>query len=317
MKNPRGSMRGVMGGAALPLLALSARAQDAEELELRFEALNERLEAIEDKQSAGDLLRVQWKDGLRLTSPDNEFDLKIGGRIHFESQSNEADESLEESKRFDADANEETKTKSIGPLEDGFELRRARLYLSGTMYQHLEFKWQYDFAKGTVGHKDVYGGLINVGDWIPNFRFGHMYEPFGLDAMTSSNDSTFIERSAISNAFAPNRNQGFLFWKNFKFDTDGKAVQRITWAAGAFKEDASDNSVATGDGSCNFTARLAGTPYYVSEGRKLVHVGAAVTRRKVAGRGSEGVTYAAKPEVDLFGNFVNPGAMKEADVDWR
>lgn len=306
-----------MGGAALPLLALTAQAQDAEELKLRFEALNERLQSIEDRQSAGDLLRVQWKDGLRLTSPDSKFDLKIGGRIHFESQWNEGDESLEESRRFDGDANDQTKSKLIGPLEDGFELRRARLYLSGTMYQHFEFKWQYDFAKGTVGHKDVYGGLINLGDWIPNFRFGHMYEPFGLDAMTSSNDSTFIERSAISNAFAPNRNPGFLFWKNFKFDSDGKAVERVTWAVGAFREDASDNSVATGDGAYNFTARVAGTPYYAAEGKKLVHVGAAVTRRKPAGRGSESVTYAAKPEVDLFGNFVNSGAMKEADVDWR
>jgi phosphate-selective porin OprO/OprP len=317
MKDPRGSRKGVICGAALPLLALSARAQESEELKLRFDALNERIRSIEDKQSAGDLLRVQWRDGLRLTSPDNKFDLKIGGRIQFESAFEQADESLEESKRFSADANDQTKTATVGPLEDGFELRRARLHLSGTMYQHLEFKWQYDFAKGAVGHKDVYGGLVNLGDWIPNFRFGHMYEPFGLDAMTSSNDSTFVERAAISNTFAPNRNPGFLFWKNFKWDVDGKAVERITWAAGTFKEDASDNSVASGDSAYNLTARIAGTPYYASEGKKLVHLGAAVTRRKVAGRGSESVTYASKPEVDLFGSFVSTGAMKEADVDWR
>jgi phosphate-selective porin OprO and OprP len=311
-------LRAALGAGALVFPWSMARAQDAEELKLRFDAMSERLKALEDKQGASDSLRVAWRDGLRLTSPDNKFDLKIGGRIHFESEWNDADDALERTQRFAGNANDQATTASIGPLEDGFELRRARIHLSGLMYEHVEFKWQYDFAKGTVGHKDVYGGLVTLGDWIPNVRFGHMYEPFGLDAMTSSNDSTFVERAAISNMFAPNRNPGFLLWKGLKFaDKEGKLVERFTWAGGVFREDLADNSLATGDGGYNVTARLTGTPWWDAEGRRMVHVGAAATRRSVAGRGSEGVTYAAKPEVDLFGNFVNTGAMREADVDWR
>ncbi len=306
-----------LGASAFPLLSSVARAQDAEELKLRFDVLNERLKALEDKQGASDSLRASWKDGLRLTSPDSKFDLKIGGRIHFESEWNDADNDLEATKRFDGNANDQAVTKSIGPLEDGFELRRARLYLSGLLYEHVEFKWQYDFAKGAIGHKDAYAGLVNLGDWIPNVRAGHMYEPFGLDAMTSSNDSTFVERAAISNIFAPNRNPGFLLWKSLKSDVDGKQVERFTWAAGAFREDSSDNSVSANDGAYNLTARITGTPFFRNEGKQLIHLGLAATRRSVPGRGSEGVTYAGKPEVDLFSNFVNTGAMKEADVDWR
>ncbi|MSR46363.1 MAG: hypothetical protein EXS13_04765 [Planctomycetes bacterium] len=310
-----------LGACALPMLAAPATAQNDDAVKLRLDAFSERLKAIEDKQGAGDALRTSWKDGLRLTSPDGKFDLKIGGRIHFESEWNDSDDDFEATKRFSGNANDQAATTGIGPLEDGFELRRARLQLSGLMYEHFEWKWQYDFAKGTVGHKDVYAGMVNLGDWVPNVRAGHMYEPFGLDAMTSSNDSTFIERSAISNIFAPNRNPGFLVSKNWKVETgegnDAKLVERFTWAAGVFREDSSDNSVATGDGAYNLTARVTGTPLWQKEGKQMVHVGAAMTRRSVAGRGGEAVTYAGKPEVDLFGNFVNTGAMKEADVDWR
>ena len=306
-----------LGASAFPILGASARAQDAEELKLRFDVLNERLKAIEDKQGAGDSLRTYWKDGLRLTSPDSKFDLKIGGRIHFESEFNDADADLEATKRFNGNAHDQAVTQNIGPLEDGFELRRARLYISGVIYEHVEFKWQYDFAKGAVGHKDAYAGLVNLGDWVPNIRAGHMYEPFGLDTLTSSNDSTFVERSAIANFFSPNRNPGFLLWKGLKSEVDGKQVERLTWAAGAFREDSSDNSVSANDGAFNVTARITGTPFYRNEGKQLLHLGLAATRRSVGGRGNEGVTYAAKPEVDLFGNFVTTGAMREADVDWR
>jgi phosphate-selective porin OprO/OprP len=288
------------------------------EEKLRQEALNERIRALEEKFAAPDLFRVYWKDGLRLTSPDNNFDLKIGGRLHFESEWNDADDDLEATQRYNGNSGDTAVTQTIGPLEDGMELRRARLYISGLIYEHIEFKWQYDFAKGAVGHRDVYAGFVNLGDWIPNVRVGHQYEPFGLDALTSSNDSTFVERATVSLAIAPNRNPGFLFWKNLK---DENKVERFTWAAGVFREDSSDNSVATGDGAYNVTARITGTPWWQNEGRRFLHLGAAATRRSIAGRqgsaGGEGLTYASKPEVDLFGNFVTTGVMREADVDWR
>ncbi len=306
-----------LGAALLHALSASAGAQTIEELKeefkLRQDVANERIKALEDKFSATDTFRVYWKDGLRLTSPDNKFDLKIGGRIHFESEWNDSDQNVEASKRYTANSGDTTKTAAIGPLEDGMELRRARLYLSGLLYDHVEFKWQYDFAKGAVGHKDVYVGLVNLGDWIPNLRMGHQYEQFGLDALTSSNDSTFIERAAISNIIAPNRNPGFMLWKNLKVENE----ERLTWALGAYREDAGDNSVSANDGAYNFTGRITGTPFWQDKGKRMVHVGLAATRRSVPGRNGETVAYAGKPEVDLFGNFVNTGLIGEASEDRR
>lgn len=303
-----------LGAAALAAGSAAAHGQQMSEEKLRQEAVNERIKALEDKLSSPDLLRVYWKDGLRLTTPDNKFDLKIGGRLHYESQWNKADNDLEATKRYNGNSGDTAVTQNIGPLEDASEIRRARLYLSGTIYEHVEFKFQYDFAKGAVGDRDVYAGTINLGDWIPNVRAGHMYEQFGLDALTSSNDSVFVERSAISNIIAPNRNPGVQLWKNWK---DGNNEERITWAVGAYREDSSDNAVSTADGGYNYTARLTGTPFWEDKGKRMLHLGLAGSRRSVPGRGSEGVTYAGKPEVDTFGNFVTTGAMKEADVDWR
>jgi len=303
-----------VGAAALCAFGNARAQQEMSEDKLRQEAMNERIKALEDKLAAPDLFRVYWKDGLRLTSPDNKFDLKIGGRLHFEGQWNDADNDLEATKRYNGNSGDSTVTQTIGPLEDAYEVRRARIYISGTIYEHVEFKWQYDFAKGATAEKDVYGGLINLGDWIPNFRAGHMYEQFGLDALTSSNDSVFIERSAISNAIAPNRNPGFQIWKNWK---DENKEERFTWAAGVYRNDTGDNGVATGDGAYDVTARITGTPYWEQSGKKMLHLGLATMRRSVAGRGSEQVTYSSNPEVDTFGNFVSTGQMKEADVDWR
>ena len=308
-----------LGFVAMVVAAAAARGQDEQDelAKLRYDAAIERIKALEDKMSAPDMFRVYWKDGLKLTTPDGKFDLKIGGRLHYESEWNTADEELEQTRRYTGDSgvsSPASATTPIGPLEDGAQLRRARLYISGLVYQKIEFKFQYDWAKGAVGHRDVYAGVVNAGDWIPNIRAGHQYEPFGLDSQTSSNDSVFVERSAISNIISPNRNPGVKFWKTFK---DGNAEDRVTWHAGVFREDASDNSVSTADGGYNLTARVTGTPYWKEKGKQMVHVGVAGTRRDAPGRGTEGVTYAGKPEVDLFGNFVNTGAMKEAQVDWR
>jgi phosphate-selective porin OprO/OprP len=55
----------------------------------------------------------------------------------------------------------------------------------------------------------------------------------------------------------------------------------------------------------------------VEKGKRMLHLGAAATRRGVNGRGTEPVTYSSKPEADLLNIFISSGAMREADVDWR
>src|SRR5688500_18985474 len=117
MRKGRGALVGAVAVSTL-LGSGTAKGQMTEE-KLRQEALDERIRALEDKLSSPDLFRVYWKDGLRLTSPDNKFDLKIGGRIHFESMWNDADDDLEATQRYNGNSGDTAVTQSIGPLEDG------------------------------------------------------------------------------------------------------------------------------------------------------------------------------------------------------
>jgi len=281
-------------------------------VEQRLEALEK---ASEWRLDAPDNFKIYWKDGLRMTSNNKKFDLRIGGRMQFDSEWSDAQEELESTRRYNGNAGDATtaNTAAVGPLEDGWQIRRARINLAGNIYEHVEFVLQFDFAKGQTQEKDVYAGFYDLGDWIPNVRAGHQYEPFGLDAITSDFESTFIERALPSTTFAPSRNPGFLLWKNLKSANE----ERLTWAAGVFREDSNDNGVGSGDGAYALTARLTGTPFWEEKGKRMLHLGAAATRRSVGGRGSEGVTYSSRPECDLLNLFLSTGAMREADVDWR
>ena len=74
---------------------------------------------------------------------------------------------------------------AIGDVLDGTEFRRARFYASGTVYNDVEFKVQYDFAGGDADFKDVWIGLKGI-PGVASLRFGHQKEPFSLDELTSN-----------------------------------------------------------------------------------------------------------------------------------
>jgi phosphate-selective porin OprO/OprP len=147
----------------------------------------------------------------------------------------------------------------------GTEFRRARLFISGTVYRIIQFKAQYDFAGGDADFKDVWLGLTKV-PYVEHIRVGHMKEPFSLEELTSSNYITFMER-ALPNIFVPSRNTGIRL-HNTAFKS-----KRLWWGFGVF-QDADD----FGDSFNNFqdwnvTGRIAGTPFYRDKGRKLLHLG--------------------------------------------
>jgi len=76
----------------------------------------------------------------------------------------------------------------FGNVPDGTELRRARLSVSGTIYNYILFKSEYDFAgagekaqdgKATkeVAIKDAYIGVSGI-PVIGTVQIGHQKEPF-------------------------------------------------------------------------------------------------------------------------------------------
>lgn len=241
----------------------------------------------EDRRRVPGSLRAYWKEGIRLDSADGAFRLRLGGRIMNDWGFFIPDEAIE---------------KAFGPQRDGTEFRRARLYVSGTLYDRVEFKAQYDFAGGQAAFKDVYLGLINL-PVIGHVRIGHFKEPFSLEELTSSKYITFMERS-LSTVFAPSRNTGLMF-HNHALD------ERLTWAIGVFRE-ADRFGAGAGDGKYNLTGRVTGLPWYREDGRKLLHLGLGYSHRKPV----DGLLrLRERPEAHLASRFVDTSAFAVTSVD--
>ena len=311
----------VLAGVALAVVSVAGQAQaqesissevkvmiralqeQIEQLKAEVEALKqqqsaspeitERIEQIEKKVDAGAAapagndMRVYWKEGFKFDSHDGQFKLKVGARIQNDWG------------WFD---DGDTFEKVFGDSEDGEEFRRARLYISGEIYENYEFKAEYDFENGDANFKDVYMAMNNI-PYVGQLKVGHYKEPFSLEELTSDDYITFLER-ALPNVFAPSRNTGAQLMNNH-FN------ERMTWAIGVFREadEFGDNS---DDGGYNVAARVTGLPWYADEGRKLLHLGASYTHRNP----DAVVRMRQRPEVHIIPTrFVDTGNFAADDVD--
>jgi phosphate-selective porin OprO and OprP len=225
--------------------------------------------------------RVYWKNGIRMDSADGRFKLKFGGRIQYDfGVINGGD--LEDAP-------------DIGDLSNGAEARRARLYVSGTIYENIDFKLQFDFAQGDADLKDAYmqfNDILAIG----RIRIGQFKEPFSLDELTSSKYITFMERG-LPNDLAPGRNAGIMIG-------DHILDQRMTWATGLFYQ-VDDYGATQQDGGAAFTSRVTGLPWYEDDGAKLLHLGIAYSLRDSDDTNT--IRYRARPEAHFTERFTDTG----------
>ena len=293
-----------MGGSLLALLVVVAAQDDKArigELEKRIQQQEEELQmqktllkglrdgyseikesAKEQEKPKDDDFRVFYKTGLNFESGDGNFKVKLGGRIHDDwLWWLEPDDDVED---------------AVGRLDEGTEFRRARLFTSGTLFERVEFKAQYDFTDGDADFKDLWLGVKGI-PIVNHIRVGQMKEPFGLEELTSSNTITFMERSTASEAFAPSRNTGLMV-----FDT-ALEDDRLWWGAGVFR-DTDDFGDDPGGGEFNITAHLTGLPYWEDDGKKMIHLGAAVSRREA---NENRLRRRSRPEIHNGPRFVDTG----------
>lgn len=217
----------------------------------------------DDKKKEDTTFKVYWKDGIRLDSADKNFKLKIGGRIQNDWLWGSTEDGIEA---------------AFGDIVAGNEFRRARLYASGTIYNNIEFKAQYDFAGGDVDMKDVYLGLKGLP--FGAIKVGHFKAGFGMNELTSSKYITFMER-ALPMAFVPSRETGVAI--NGAAGESKK--ENVTWNFGLFTDADDYGDAKAHDNAYIMTGRLTFLPY--SEGKDLLHLGAGVMYRDIP----EGTTY--------------------------
>ncbi len=226
--------------------------------------------------TAEDDWSVEWSNGFKVESADEEFKLKFGGRV-------QADYTFASGDRVFG-----------GALEDGFEFRRARLFVEGTIYERVTFKAQYDFAGGDAEFKDVWIGLVTGKGEL---RFGHYKEYFSLEELTSSKYLAFLERSLPVEAFAPSRNSGIGF--------HGSSGDRVNWGVGAFY-DADDFGVSSAEDRINLTGRVAFRPIWEDGGKRMLHLGLGVSSKDAGTGGS--LRFRARPEAHFTSRFVDTGS---------
>lgn len=242
-----------------------------------------------EEPSDGEQWELRWKNGLRFERRDGAFEFGVGGRIQIDFASISQQPSL--TAFFDG--------LSVDPKKGtGVRFRRARIYVRGTLYEHLVFKAEYDFAdsdsNGQPDFADVYVGLKGL-PVVGTVLVGHVKEPFSLEYLTSSRFTTFLERALVS-TLAPRRNTGILVINNALDD-------RLVWEIGGFRNTGSGGSGFSEQAAYDVTARVAGQPWYTDGGRRLVHLGFAYSHQF---RDDErGLRYAQVPESSLAQAFVD------------
>lgn len=270
-----------LAAAVLLLLAGAGRGDEASDISLRHE-VSRYLEEAPARQEDPMALKATWKEGLRFETADKAFMIKVGGRVQVDAFLKSGDDDL--------DANY-----SDG-AEDGVRIRRARLYVLGTIYKNVEFSAEFEFATASPELRNVFVGLKKL-PVVGNFRMGHFKEPFCLEEATSDNYISFMERPSPNQAFAPAYMYGAMLF-NAHFE------ERLTWAVGLFKDQAKEKEGAQKleDGAYAVTLRVTGLVVDNKEEALLVHLGAGFSYRDPSGGSRK---FEARPSVSTGAKFVS------------
>ena len=222
--------------------------KELKSLREKMAANDEKLEAAAEAAGAKPTdLRVYYKTGIRFETADKRYAIQFGGRI------------MVDFAVYDEDSAVET---AIGNFEDGVEVRRARLYASGTIHGTVEYKAQFDFAGGDADIKDMFVGLKGV-PVLGVIRVGNLKVPFTLEALTSTKYITFMERSFADDALVPGRRVGV--------STFNTVLDSIHWSLMWFND---TDGYAEGTIANNWAGRVAYS-WMQDKGKKLIHVGIA------------------------------------------
>ncbi|MBX3028468.1 hypothetical protein KF840_26540 [bacterium] len=247
----------------------------------------------------GETMRAYFKNGFNLESPDGDFKLTVGGLTQVDWNVSMIGDGVRQ--KF-----------TLQDTYNGWEFRRARLYIAGNLFKNIDYKFEYDFAENSGGQpafKDVYMGMGGI-PFVQYVRVGYFKEPFSLEELTPDWITTFQERATMNAFDQPDRNTGVAVYQTY-------LDQHMTFAAGGFRL---TNNFGNGFGSnapYDITARLTGLPAYQA-GDSLVHLGLSYSHRfrNYTTSDPQTLSYASRPESHLFPvNLVNTGKINTDGAD--
>lgn len=134
-------------------------------------------------------------NGFFLKTPDDSFQLRIRSVIQADGRAY-IDESLEQ--------------------QDTFLIRRARLYIEGTIADMIDYRLMPDFAGSQVVLFDAWVNL-RPWQWL-QLRGGKFKSPFGLERLQAEQNLVFVERGLTSD-LAPDRDVGITLHGDIAHET--------------------------------------------------------------------------------------------------
>jgi phosphate-selective porin OprO/OprP len=218
-------------------------------------------------------MSASWNNGLEVSTKNKDFRVHVGGRYQFDTSWYDADQSVQQNINI--------------PYSDGVDFRRARLRIDGTMYEVIDWAFEYDFVNairvrtGTgTAQSDIGVPAVTEAWWtfthlpvVGNIRVGNHKEAIGFEHIVSSRFQPFIERSYNQDGFYGGSFNGFDPGISM-FNT--YAEERGTWNVGLFKTSNNVFGYNNTDGDYTLVGRLTNLPVYLDNGRQLLHLGMSV-----------------------------------------
>ena len=206
----------------------------------RLDSLDEKLQLLEHNAKVQEGPTVTaGRDTFSISSPDKTYRFRIGGHLQTDA-------------KFFADNTGDLLTNS-------FNLRRARPIFEGSLGQYVDFRFMPDFGNSQTAIYDAYAD-VKISPYVV-LRGGKFKTPLGLEQLENDADLTFLERSLVTD-LVQNRDEGLQFYGNVR--------QRFTY------QFALDNGAPIGasitvptQGGKNMVERIFFTPFAPS-GNKLL-----------------------------------------------
>jgi phosphate-selective porin OprO and OprP len=226
---------------------------------------------------------INWNNGVFFQTADKKFSFHAGVTVQYDFTWYSATPILE------------LGTGGTGKFNDGFNLRRGRVFFEGTLYDAVDYKFELEFFNGIGFSPATTTGSVTAASvtnspgptdaWITvkdvpffgNVRVGSQKELFSLEHLNSYRYLEFLERSylfdfaqatAFNNGFSPGVSV-FRTWLN----------DRVFSAAGVYKNESDLLGFGLGDGQYAVTGRLAGLPLWMPDDKIFWHVGGAMSHR--------------------------------------
>lgn len=213
------------------------------------------------------LFKWTWKDGLKAESENKDFTFHLMTSVQFDNGWYSVGDNIQ--------------TTMDTRLNDGSDLRRARIRAEGTAYKQFEYQIDFDVSGGTdfrTVQADPQAPLFITEAWmavndlpiIGQIRIGHQKEFMTFSNATSHRFQAFMERPLVFDAYE----DGFQFsngisMMNTYFD------KRVNFWMAFFRTGTRTGAFGVGDGRYAFDQRLCYFPILDQENQRWFVVSAA------------------------------------------